>query len=433
MSRLSISFSFFLLCFVSAGITAQAEGVSLKVPLDQLYASSDVYEENRLEALDFVVGAIGGGSVRLNGQGRIHRWSCMGNSIETGAVDSFFGFSVNRDRGSSYYAIQTNETRSLQPADKVSFRGIYPFARFDYKYSGLPLKVSMSAFNPKIPLNLKDSALPCAVFEFEFENTSDNALDITFFASQLNLSGYRDDSPINSREHLGLQRAFNRISKTDGKITLYMDSATPPGWNGAGNMTLSIAADTNACSGAANWTDIGAVKDQIAKHKNVDFLEFEAIPYPWVRRKYVSLAGMLSMNLKIEPGEKASVPVFLSWYFPNAANGMLSHGSSWDGLGRQYANWFEDSAAVEKYVLNNFTRLNCESVEFVESFYKTSLPNYILNRINAQIAVPASPTCFIDKDGNFGGWEGRWQEYEAAGVRGDESRRQNPLQDRTGL
>lgn len=42
----------------------------------------------------------------------------------------------------------------------------YPFARVNFKDSELPVKVSMEAYTPFIPLNTDDSSIPCAIIRY---------------------------------------------------------------------------------------------------------------------------------------------------------------------------------------------------------------------------------------------------------------------------
>lgn len=58
--------------------------------------------------------------------------------------------------------------------DDIEFVGEYPVAEVRYKNSG-PIQVTLRAGAPFIPLNAKDSALPCTLMRFTLKNTSDQA------------------------------------------------------------------------------------------------------------------------------------------------------------------------------------------------------------------------------------------------------------------
>ena len=54
----------------------------------------------------------------------------------------------------------------------VTFRGEFPFADITYKDKKFPGSVTLTAFNPFIPLNDKDSSIPAAFFEITLKNTT---------------------------------------------------------------------------------------------------------------------------------------------------------------------------------------------------------------------------------------------------------------------
>jgi len=58
--------------------------------------------------------------------------------------------------------------------DDIEFVGEYPVAEVRYKNAG-PIQVTLRAGAPFIPLNAKDSALPCTMLRFTLKNTSDQA------------------------------------------------------------------------------------------------------------------------------------------------------------------------------------------------------------------------------------------------------------------
>ena len=61
----------------------------------------------------------------------------------------------------------------------VDFRGEFPLAGLDFFHEAFPGDVHLSAFNPFIPLNDKDSGIPAAFFEFQVTNDTDQPIDYT--------------------------------------------------------------------------------------------------------------------------------------------------------------------------------------------------------------------------------------------------------------
>ncbi len=91
-------------------------------------------------------------------------------------------------------------------ADAV-FKGEYPFAHIEFKEPKLPVKVELTAFNPMIPLNEKDSAIPAAILRYKITNTSKEKVEATICWSLQNACG--NDGQIGGIRHhalYGLQK-----------------------------------------------------------------------------------------------------------------------------------------------------------------------------------------------------------------------------------
>ena len=66
----------------------------------------------------------------------------------------------------------------------------YPFARVNFKDSELPVKVSMEAYTPFIPLNTDDSSIPCAIIRYTVKNVADCPTKVSLVGTLPNASGF---------------------------------------------------------------------------------------------------------------------------------------------------------------------------------------------------------------------------------------------------
>src|SRR5262249_53269995 len=73
--------------------------------------------------------------------------------------------------------------------EDVTFHAEYPLARLEFHEPGLPVRVSLEAYTPFVPLNPEDSGIPCAVFNYTLENLTDQPLDVTLVGSMMNPVG----------------------------------------------------------------------------------------------------------------------------------------------------------------------------------------------------------------------------------------------------
>ena len=156
------------------------------------------FRGRELDTIGMPVGGICAGQVYLTGDGRLAYWDVFNQNHNTGygAVNwkegrspelkvrdgrlvedapVWQGFAVRVRQG------ERVETRPLsrQGFREVAFRGEYPIGRVEYRDPDLPLQVRLEAFSPFIPLNARDSALPCTILNYTLENRGPAALEVT--------------------------------------------------------------------------------------------------------------------------------------------------------------------------------------------------------------------------------------------------------------
>jgi uncharacterized protein (DUF608 family) len=110
------------------------------------------------------------------------------------------------------------------------------------------------------------------------------------------------------------------------------------------------------------------------------------------RRKDGLVAG--SEEIKIAPGSKRTFTFVLAWHFPNHPQG------------HNYANYFKDATEVAHYVLDNLPRLAGDTRKWHDTFYDSTLPHWLLDRLHSTVSNLATGTCQWWKSGRFWAWEG---------------------------
>lgn len=98
--------------------------------------------------------------------------------------------------------------------------------------------------------------------------------------------------------------------------------------------------------------------------------------------------------LTIGAHEKRVIPFVVAWHFPNRENGQM------------YANAFKDAADVAAYVLTNLERLRTQTRLWRDTWYDSTLPRWLLDRLHMPVANLATGTCQWWKSGRFWAWEG---------------------------
>ena len=110
-------------------------------------------------------------------------------------------------------------------------------------------------------------------------------------------------------------------------------------------------------------------------------------------------AGELTGALELAAGESRELVFLLGWRFPNLRNaGRL--------VGREYASRFGSADAVVRSLARELTRFEADTRRWHETYYDSTLPRWLLDRIGSTNSILASATCQRWADGRFWGWEG---------------------------
>ena len=65
----------------------------------------------------------------------------------------------------------------LPQVERIIFDGEYPISFLRFEDSELPIEIKLSAFNPFVPLDPKNSGLPIIFFQFRIKNTSTEPIE----------------------------------------------------------------------------------------------------------------------------------------------------------------------------------------------------------------------------------------------------------------
>jgi non-lysosomal glucosylceramidase len=111
------------------------------------------------------------------------------------------------------------------------------------------------------------------------------------------------------------------------------------------------------------------------------------------------LRGALGKKITLKPGKKQQVTFVLSWCFPNrrTCNKLV---------GNAYAKRFKSAADVTKYIAQNIKRLAGQTRLWHDTYYDSTLPHWLLDRLHSTASTLATETCQWWANGRFWAWEG---------------------------
>jgi len=186
----------------------------------------------------------------------------------------------------------------------------------------------------------------------------------------------------------------------------------PPEAPSAGSMCLATPEREATVQHA--WTDRDALLASFQRDgRLVESLEegqqMESAPTATGR----TVNAALSISHTVEPGAAAKADFVMGWFFPNqyyTHNDWRPIANPTVRVGTRYATRFTDAAEVADHVLEHLEQLRERTDAFRRAMFDTTLPQYLVDAVAANISVVRSPTCFRAEDGTFYGYEGSREE-----------------------
>ncbi len=366
-----------------------------------------IYKGDKLEKISFPLGGIGTGSIGLSGNGRLIDWEIF-NKPHKGSINGFTNFSIRGidDEGKIYTRVLNGDFHNsfegqysrwfgfgpdsgtmcgFPHFSEQDFNGEFPVATLSFKDEKFPADVQMTAFNPFIPLDDKNSSIPAAFFEFSITNVSAKAIDYSIAFSVTNPY----DNSVNTSQN-GMITLSNQLDKDNIN---YGD--------------LTIASDSKKVE-CQNYWYRGECKDPLVTFWN-EFSSGE----PMKERNYEAVGNhdtaTIVAGVRIEGKKTEKIRFVLSWNIPNNYNywNPLKDENGNDVIWKNYyAVLFENSQHTAKYCLDNWDNLFERTLKFKQALYTTTLSEKIIDRACASLSVLKSPTVLRLEDGSFYGWEG---------------------------
>ena len=134
------------------------------------------YRGTELEKIGMPVGGLCAGQLYLGGDGRLWHWDLFNEHAATGSEHYAKPLSPSAplDQGFAL-RVSTGGQTLVRPLDRrgwqdISFTGEYPIGFVEYADPALPVRVSLEAFSPFIPLDTEASSLPATIMRFTVQN-----------------------------------------------------------------------------------------------------------------------------------------------------------------------------------------------------------------------------------------------------------------------
>ena len=211
------------------------------------------YKNEYLKEISFPIGGIGTGSIGLAGNGRLIDWEIF-NRPSKGSMNGYSHIAVKaKTKSGNIHAKVLNGDLQKDLVGQYSklkfsgygfgpssatmcgfphfesceFIGEFPVAQINFKDKNFPADVSLTAFNPFIPLDDKNSSIPAAFYEISFTNTEDEAVEYTTAFSVMNPFEISKNVTVQNDQYSMIKMLFDEIDVNEtkyGDLTLVCDS-----------------------------------------------------------------------------------------------------------------------------------------------------------------------------------------------------------------
>lgn len=363
-----------------------------------------------LEHIGMPIGGICCGQVYLAGDGRLWHWDIFNQGVKTNSGGSHYakpmavtsavdlGFSIRVRKGGKEVVRAIDRTGFPQ----LRFRGAYPIGFVDFNDDVFPVKISLEAFSPFVPLDVDASSLPLTVMRYTLHNDSKEAVEFALAGALRNpvLLHSGNAGGINLVNTIVKQKAATCLHCTAEKVTATAVEKSRP------NIVFSDHAGARPAP-LDERRDMGDVALAILDRgagvfSSAGTADFTAGGTTARSNSGGRPKGMVGKSLTLAPGEQACVSFAVAWRFPNQTSPV----SQVPDKGHYYAERFPSSLAVVEHHAADHAKSYARTRLWHDTWYDSTLPHWLLDRAFINVSTLATSTSLRMEGGRFWGWEG---------------------------
>lgn len=377
-----------------------------------------------LREIAFPLGGIGTGTVSLGGRGNLRDWEIFNRPGKGKNLPySFFAIWARAQGGDPVARVlerrllppyggssgpPTSQVSGLPRFREAVFTGAYPFAELALQDERVPVAVRLRAWNPMVPMDVRTSGMPVAIFEWSVTNEGERPVDVTLVGSLLNACGYDGQAGLGNRYAPCFGRNVNRFVSERSLHGIRMESrkyaADHPQY---GTMALAVVGANptwkTRWERVGWWDDVQDFWDDLCADGRLAEGPEDGGETPEGQTD----VGSIGLCLSLGAGQSATVPFLIAWWFPNLTN-------YWNGepavrgkrLGNKYALEWPDVWEVAREAAERLTGLREATERYTEALHGSTLPEEVLDAASANASIVRTTTCLLTEDGRFHAFEG---------------------------
>ncbi len=281
----------------------------------------------------------------------------------------------------------------LSGVDRIEWSASFPFVHMTFSDDEMPLDVEMEAFSPFIPHDVKNSALPAAVFRFKVRPKTDRPVDVMLMASMHNGVGY----DVEDKHHVSTARRRKGYRLIE--LTEEMDR-TASSWGS--QVLASLAPDSTHYLGweaAHPYYEIVIRNRELPNTDDTDGRN-KIDPATGKLRAMYQLYGSIAVSRLLKRRRALDHTFVMGWHFPNLYNRDLTRVE-----GRYYANFFDSATEVVDYTVRNLEGLRARTRKFADDFRDSTAPGFVLDQVQSHLNTFVTSS-WLTRGADFGVQEG---------------------------
>jgi uncharacterized protein (DUF608 family) len=356
------------------------------------------------------LGGLGAGKVELFTDGTFGNLT-LNNNWERPIPElpgSFFALRARSGKADTARVLALRSHYGFPSVSGVRYQGLFPKAQLRFSDPDLPLDVSLLAYSPLVPQNVKDSSLPAAGFTFTLSNPGSAPVEATLAFSWENALGRGGNGRAEWNDRTGNVQAAHSVEGRMGILFSTDQKQTGPRQNSIGQYALLAEADEGRVIPLPYWNAAGDGEDFWKSFTGkIPFGDFAAAQAG--REGSVHPAGAVGVTVRIPPDGSAQVHFVLGWHMPSLV--------TTDGKdhGHAYAGDFPDAWSAASYAAQNREKLLAGTTEWQDLLLKSSLPGWLKVKLLNDLSPLSSNTVFA-RDGQFTMLEGVGENEGALGA-----------------
>ena len=349
-----------------------------------------VFTGRQTDEISFPLGGIGTGSIGLAGNGRLIDWEIK-NIPDKGSVNGYTHFAVKAEKngklkdarvicGDVYknlsgqtgkdfgYGLTNTSMEGFPHFKECVFTGEFPVADVSLDDPDSACSVKLTAFNPFIVQNEKDSSIPAAFFDITVTNKTSETLDFTMAGTLCNMYAGSTDKYFRSDGISGMLmtgKCEDRNSPDFGEMALCTD------WNDVSYQEYWYRGD---------WFD------------NLEMYWRNFTRKPRFENRSYDAPGngdhaTIAAHFTLAAGESKTIKWNICWYNPVKPDQWYYEGEQPMVVRNYYSYVYGGARDVAEYCMKNRDRLTEGTMRWHDELFASTLPEEVIEAIRKIIGA----------------------------------------------